>query len=75
MSEEFRPVCMICERECDEHEGIKILSQFICTDCEKDIVNTNVDDDLYDYFVEKLRTLWLDIMRTDIDPPPGTPYS
>lgn len=53
-------VCMICART--GGDGIHILSRFICSDCEQDLVNTEVDDDLYEYFVDRLRILWNDLM-------------
>jgi len=65
------PVCMICEQV--GGEGIHILSQFICLECEREIVNTGVDDDLYDYFVERMRALWRDI-ASDPDTAPGPCY-
>ncbi len=68
-----RSVCMICERECTE--GIHILSQFICTDCEQDICRTNVDDDLYDYFVARLRALWGEMVRLDTERSNGSTLS
>ncbi|MCY0875672.1 MAG: sigma factor G inhibitor Gin [Firmicutes bacterium] len=58
-------VCMICEQA--GKEGIHILSQFICLECEREIVNTGVDDDLYDYFVERMRALWRDLANREPD--------
>lgn len=58
-------VCMICEQR--GREGIHILSQFICLECEREIVNTGVDDDLYDYFVERMRALWQDLANHEPD--------
>ncbi|MCY0894086.1 MAG: sigma factor G inhibitor Gin [Acidibacillus sp.] len=56
-------VCMMCERDCSD--GIHILSQFICTECEQDMCRTEVEDDLYDYFVSRLRSLWGEMMTLD----------
>lgn len=71
--QELEPhVCMICEQT--GKEGIHILSQFICLECERDIVNTGVDDDLYEYFVERMRALWRDLAGVDTELP-GPSYS
>ncbi|PWI57532.1 sigma factor G inhibitor Gin [Sulfoacidibacillus thermotolerans] len=68
-----RSVCMICERECTE--GIHILTQFICLECEQDICRTNVEDDLYDYFVGRLRGLWIDVLNLDKEEANGSTLS
>ncbi len=73
MNEDDVYVCMICECSCSN--GIHILSQFICSECEEEIVNTSVEDDLYDYFVERLRALWLDLIGLEMDQPPGSSFS
>lgn len=65
MQEAPAQVCMICEQA--GREGIHILSQFICFECEREIVNTGVDDDLYDYFVERMRALWRDLANHELD--------
>ena len=73
MNEDEVYVCMICERA--GSDGIHILSQFICSDCEAEIVNTDVEDDLYDYLVMRMRVLWLDLIRMETDQPPGSTFS
>lgn len=67
--EEERPqyACVVCERV--GSEGIHVLSRFICADCEWEMVNTPVEDDLYHYFIERLRILWLDMAWLDTDMP------
>ena len=73
MNEDNLYVCMICE--CAGSNGIHILSQFICSDCEEEIVNTSVEDDLYIYFVERMRAVWLDLLELETDRPPGSSFS
>lgn len=50
--------CMICYEE--KQEGIHIWNQFLCTDCERDIVATEVEDAKYMYYVERMKRIWLD---------------
>lgn len=45
--------CKICEEK--KREGIYILVSFICSDCEKEILNTNPEDERYQYFVDRLK--------------------
>ena len=47
--------CIICQ--VSSAEGITILDSFLCTDCEQEIVRTEVDDTRYTMFVSKLREL------------------
>ena len=39
-------------------EGIRIFSHLICSDCESEMVSTDVHDEKYPYFINKLRTIW-----------------
>jgi hypothetical protein len=54
--EQIKPIhCIICN---DEHfEGIQLLDQFICTSCEQEMVQTDVDDPKYLYYVYQLRSI------------------
>ncbi|MFC4075572.1 sigma factor G inhibitor Gin [Salinithrix halophila] len=49
--------CIVCRRECEN--GITVLEEFICRDCEVEIVNTDVTDKKYAHFVGKLRNIWI----------------
>lgn len=60
MEERTTFTCVVCE--CQTAEGIRILSQFICADCEREMVGTEVDDELYEFFVVRLRAVWKDLM-------------
>ncbi|OPG16870.1 sigma factor G inhibitor Gin [Ferroacidibacillus organovorans] len=60
--------CLICEARV--REGIVLLGHTICADCEQEMIHTEVDDELYAYFVEKLRTLWFELTMR---PETGTP--
>ena len=72
MEEAPQYICVVCERECAK--GMHILSRFVCSDCESEIISTPVDDDLYEYFVERLRVLWCDLLSFDPDAS-GSRYS
>ncbi|WP_017185074.1 sigma factor G inhibitor Gin [Alkalibacillus haloalkaliphilus] len=45
--------CQICGEW--KQDGIHVLSSFICKGCEREIVNTNPDDERYQYFVDRLK--------------------
>ena len=59
------PVCVVCERQ--TVEGMHILSQFICTDCEREMIGTEADDELYGFFVMRLRGIWKELMSGGTD--------
>ncbi|MFV9511756.1 sigma factor G inhibitor Gin [Tepidibacillus sp. LV47] len=50
-------VCVMCGQK--EKEGIFIQGGFICDNCEKEIVQTEVQDEKYRYFIQQLKQLWL----------------
>ncbi len=45
--------CVICDQE--KSEGIHLVEQFICEDCERQIVLTDPDDMYYHYYLKKMR--------------------
>ncbi|MED1441201.1 MULTISPECIES: sigma factor G inhibitor Gin [Aeribacillus] len=52
-SEIIGETCVICDKQ--KEKGIHLYSSFICTDCEKDMVQTDTSDWKYQYFVEQLK--------------------
>ncbi|MDA8354180.1 MAG: sigma factor G inhibitor Gin [Firmicutes bacterium] len=48
--------CLVCKEGCQQ--GIAVLDEFICKDCEQEIVKTDVKDQKYPYFVTRLKNLW-----------------
>lgn len=48
-------VCLVCGGL--KALGIRVLSRFICEDCEEEIVRTDVGDEKYAYFVGRMRLL------------------
>lgn len=49
--------CIICETT--KREGMFICSQFICVDCEAEMVNTDVQDVKYPFFIRQMKQVWL----------------
>ncbi|MFB5190511.1 sigma factor G inhibitor Gin [Alicyclobacillus fastidiosus] len=49
--------CIICHQGKDQ--GIRICGQFICSDCERDIVNSDVRDEHYQHYVNEMKRIWL----------------
>ncbi|MBB6692491.1 sigma factor G inhibitor Gin [Cohnella xylanilytica] len=57
MDQEGTRTCMVCGQP--KEEGIQIVTEFICTSCESEMVNTKVEDERYPFFVRQLRQLWV----------------
>ncbi len=53
--------CVICGRMVAQGRGFQLLHHFLCNDCERKIVHTDVADERYQYYVEKLAVLWRDL--------------
>ncbi len=49
--------CIVCEQE--QNDGIAICEQFICQRCEQEMVNTDVQDEKYPFFIHQMRRIWL----------------
>ncbi|GEL78283.1 sigma factor G inhibitor Gin [Tenuibacillus multivorans] len=45
--------CKICEEW--KTEGIYLFISFICSNCEKEILETDPTDERYQYYVDRLR--------------------
>ena len=48
--------CIICGET--GREGITIVSEFICDHCESEMVHTDVLDDKYPFFINRLKQIW-----------------
>ncbi|MBO2945919.1 sigma factor G inhibitor Gin [Paenibacillus sp. F411] len=55
MEEMAGQVCIVCSQI--KQEGITIVSQFVCEDCESEIVHTNAEDAKYQYFIHRLKQI------------------
>lgn len=47
--------CVICEEE--KTQGIHLYTLFICTTCEYNIIHTEVREEKYRYYVQKLKNM------------------
>ncbi|MEW9672653.1 sigma factor G inhibitor Gin [Ammoniphilus sp. 3BR4] len=48
--------CIVCEET--GKEGISIWEAFICQSCEQEMVQTDVMDAKYPFFIEKMKNIW-----------------
>lgn len=48
--------CIICGEP--KSEGIRICLQFICEECEAEIVRTDALDVRYPYFISQMKRIW-----------------
>ncbi|WP_027964424.1 sigma factor G inhibitor Gin [Halalkalibacillus halophilus] len=53
MGEQTTTCCQICENW--KGNGFYLLDAFICKDCEHLMVNTSPDQEIYSYFIERLK--------------------
>jgi hypothetical protein len=51
-----KPECVVCSARTEE--GIFIFDHFICRPCEAEMVETDVDEQKYAYFIARMRKLW-----------------
>lgn len=49
--------CLVCEEA--KTNGITICEQFICETCEREMIQTDVQEPKYPVFVKQLRGIWL----------------
>ncbi|WP_373232031.1 sigma factor G inhibitor Gin [Cohnella sp.] len=57
MDQTERKICIVCGEP--KEDGITIVTEFICTSCESEMVHTKVEDDRYPFFVHQMKQLWL----------------
>ncbi|MCL6600828.1 MAG: sigma factor G inhibitor Gin [Alicyclobacillus macrosporangiidus] len=48
--------CIVCQQE--KADGITVCGQFICMDCERAIVSTDVSDVRYKHYVDCMKRIW-----------------
>ncbi len=55
--------CIICQKEFDldpeNMPGLFIQDNFICYDCEENIVCLRIHDEKYLYYMQQLKQLWI----------------
>lgn len=47
--------CIICETK--KQKGIHLYTQFICNDCEREIISTDTRDERYKYYLNQLKKI------------------
>ncbi|WP_078378412.1 sigma factor G inhibitor Gin [Sutcliffiella halmapala] len=47
--------CIICEEK--KEMGIHLYTEFICTDCEKDMLQTDAEDPKYKFYLQQLKKI------------------
>nr|WP_084279228.1 sigma factor G inhibitor Gin [Anoxybacillus tepidamans] len=47
--------CIVCEQL--KKQGIRIYTKFLCIDCEREIVQTDVHDPRYQFYLQQLRKI------------------
>jgi hypothetical protein len=56
MEEPKQSVCIICNEP--KAEGILVVSEFICEECEAEMVRTDVQDAKYPFFIHQMKQIW-----------------
>ncbi|ANS76405.1 inhibitor of sigma-G Gin [Paenibacillus yonginensis] len=59
LKEEGPETCIICGKT--KAQGIKIVSEFICEECEAEMVHTDVKDEKYDFFIHQMKQIWVQL--------------
>ncbi len=57
MHENKEMSCIICGQL--KPRGIVVISQFICENCETEMVQTDVQDAKYPFFIRQMKQIWL----------------
>ncbi|MED1206034.1 sigma factor G inhibitor Gin [Heyndrickxia acidicola] len=47
--------CIVCDEK--KLTGIHLFTSFICSDCERDMVNTDTSDPKYKYYIDRLKSV------------------
>jgi len=61
MDERVGGTCLVCGE--GKEQGIRIFSQFLCHECEREIVKTEVEDEQYGYYIERMKQIWMEVTR------------
>jgi len=54
--DEQAQTCIICDQK--KLYGIRICSEFICDECEAEMVSTDVKDAKYPFFIHQMNKIW-----------------
>ncbi|MCM3762611.1 sigma factor G inhibitor Gin [Alkalihalobacillus oceani] len=50
--------CVLCKQQ--KEDGIQLCEVHVCEECEQKLVDVNVDDEVYPFYVVELRRLSLE---------------
>lgn len=59
MHEEALCTCIVCGELKPHDQGLRIVTEFICGSCEKEMVQTDVLDEKYPFYVHQMRQIWI----------------
>lgn len=54
-------VCYLCAKE-KQSLGFQIKESYVCQSCEEKLVQTGVSDINYDYYIERFKDLWHELL-------------
>ena len=57
-----RQECGVCKHESDQ--GMYLMSMWLCKDCERAIVELEIEDASYQWYVEQLRKSKMNLLLT-----------
>lgn len=49
--------CIVCGLS--KEEGITVVTEFICSSCETEMVQSTTKDEKYPFFIRQLRQIWV----------------
>ncbi len=51
--------CIVCGQFKPQDQGLHIVSEFICGSCENEMVQTDVKDEKYPFYVHQMKQIWV----------------
>jgi hypothetical protein len=61
MDQNLEQECVICGERKAEGQGIRIISGFICDNCEQELVRTDVKDAKYPFFIHQMKQIFMKV--------------
>lgn len=52
---QLEETCVVCEQM--KPKGIHLYTAFICTECERDLIQTDTSDPRYKYYLKQLKKI------------------
>ncbi|WP_188207388.1 sigma factor G inhibitor Gin [Alkalibacillus aidingensis] len=54
MDQQSMKRCQICDEW--KQEGINLFVSFICTSCEKEMLKTDPEDEMYQFYIDRMKS-------------------